>query len=151
MKNLKTMLVLLAMPVILFLGSCTKENQVTPADQAISADDQLRAGELLVGTVSPGLYKITKFVDSGDDKTGTFSGYTFDFQADGDLIATDGNGNVFPGSYHLNSAGTTLTINISGNAALKNLDDDNWNVQKLTNMKIKIRKNGPDVVVFEKI
>jgi hypothetical protein len=43
-----------------------------------------------------------------------------------------------------------MTINISGNAKLKNLDDDNWKVAKITNIRIKLTAPGPDVVVFTK-
>jgi len=89
--------------------------------------------------------------DTGDDETAQFNGYTFQFQKDGDLIATTANGEVFNGSWSLNSAETIMTIEISGNEALKDLDDDDWTVVRITNQKIRIKANGPDMVIFSKI
>jgi hypothetical protein len=57
----------------------------------------------------------------------------------------------FNGSWDLNSAETVMTLNIAGNNALDDLDDDDWSVTKITNLKIKIKANGPDIVVFERI
>ena len=155
MRSLKSMMVLLAMPAVLFLSSCSKDNQVNPSSSNVSSnltsDDALLPGEFVQGTVSPGIYAITKFTDTGDDKTAQFAGYTFEFTADGAFIATAPNGNVFNGSYNLKNNSTMMNLSISGNKALKDLDDDSWNVVKLTNMKIKLKKNGPDVVVFQKI
>jgi len=48
----------------------------------------------------------------------------------------------------LNSAQTRMTINISGNKALKDLDDDSWQVVKITSLRISLQKPGPDRVVF---
>lgn len=145
---MKNMLKILTAPLVVCLmmtvSSCQKDNTTTPTDEVLAP------GEVAAKQPKPGLYTITKFIDSGDDKTATFNGYTFEFQANGGFIATTG-GVAFTGSWSLNGAETVMTINIAGNAALNNLDDDNWNVVKITNMKIKIKKNGPDNVIFQKI
>ena len=146
MKNiLKILTAPLVVCLMMTVSSCQKDNTTAPADEALAA------GEVEYKQPKPGVYMISKFIDSGDDETAQFNGYTFEFQADHDLIATTGAGVVFTGSWSLNSAETVMTIAISGNAALNDLDDDNWNVTRITNMKIKIKKNGPDVVTFVKI
>jgi hypothetical protein len=91
---------------------------------------------------------VLRFIDSGDDHTTEFNGYTFDFNADGSLVAHTRNGGTFTGSWRLNSAQTRMTINISGTKALKDLDDDNWQVVRITNQRISLKKPGPDKVVF---
>src|SRR6187549_2441422 len=138
---MKKLFKILAAPVVVCLmmaaSSCQKDNATTPLDEAMAP------GEIAFKQPDPGLYKINKFIDTGDDETAQFNGYTFEFQADGDFIATTNNGTVFNGSWSLNGAETEMTLNIAGNAALDDLDDDNWKVIKMTNQKIKLRKNGP--------
>ncbi|MEO6166055.1 MAG: hypothetical protein ABIO46_06880 [Chitinophagales bacterium] len=147
---MKTITKLLAVPALLvcimMVTSCTKD-QVTPG----ILDTDFGADEISMKQPDPGTYTIFKFIDTGGDETAQFNGYTFQFQATGALIATTGTGQVFNGSWDLNSAETVMTINISGNAALNDLDDDDWSVVRITNKTIKIKANGPDVVVWKKI
>jgi hypothetical protein len=135
--------------IILMLSSCSKEKVSAPAPQpsSLTSDDALQAGEIISAVVTPGTYRVLRFIDSGDDQTAEFNGYTFQFQADGDLIAMR-NGTSFAGRWRLNSAQTRMTISISGTAALRDLDDDNWRVNRLTNQRISLSKPGPDRVVF---
>jgi hypothetical protein len=146
---MKSIFKILAAPVVVCLmmaaSSCQKDNVTTPLDEV------LEPGEVAYKQPKPGVYTITKFTDTGDDETAQFNGYTFEFQADGDFIATTGGGTVFNGSWDLNGAETVMTLNIAGNAALNDLDDDDWTVVKITNKKIKIKANGPDVVIFQPI
>jgi hypothetical protein len=146
---MKNIFKILAAPVVVCLmmaaTSCQKDNATTPLDEVMAP------GEVAYKQPKPGVYTITKFVDTGDDETAQFNGYTFEFQADGDFIATTGTGDVFNGSWDLNAAETVMTLVISGTQALNDLDDDNWDVVKITNKKIKIRANGPDIVIFQPI
>lgn len=138
---------------MLAFAACTKQDIKTPvAENSVTTDDDfLRPGELITEQVSPGLYKIERFTDTGDDETAQFNGYTFDFQADGTLVATTNTSTQFTGRWRVNSAETRMTIVISGNNALEDLDDDDWKVQRITNQRIKIKAQGPDVVVFTKL
>jgi hypothetical protein len=145
-----TNLILAVMVVIagLFVASCSKDNSVAPA----AADEQVTTvDEVAMKQPSPGTYKIQKFIDTGDDETAQFNGYKFQFKADGALVVTTGSGQTFTGSWDLNSAETVMTLNIAGNAALDDLDDDDWQVLTITNRQIKITANGPDTVTFVKI
>jgi|SRR5678815_5296916 hypothetical protein len=158
----------------MFIYSCSKQDLSGPAtsrDQDAAAtttsapsgnavnnytDDELLgtsllAGEQLVSDVSPGLYRIAKFIDTGDDETAQFNGYKFRFKDNGDLIATTNTGQVFTGKWNLNSQETRMELRIGGNAALKDLDDDDWRVRLLTDQRIRISAPDPDIVVFVKI
>jgi len=128
--------------ILLGLLSCSKENAAPiPLQQSSSSTvDALK--------VTPGTYTVLRFIDTGDDETSQFNGYTFVFKAGGTLIARTRNGSIFTGSWRLNSAQTRMTINISGNKALKDLDDDSWQVVKITSLRISLQKPGPDRVVF---
>lgn len=147
MKTANTLAVSLAMLAILSFASCSKDNSVIPS----SVTETVTATEVDLKKPAPGNYTITKFIDTGDDETAQFNGYTFKFKANGGLVATTGTGQTFNGSWSLNSAETIMTLNISGTAALNDLDDDDWQVVKITNKVIKITKNGPDTVVFTKV
>jgi len=125
--------------------SCTKES--ASVSTASSQDEALQAGENITANVVPGTYTILRFIDSGDDITADYNGYTFTFKADGTLIATKG-ANTFTGTWKLNSAQTRMTINIKGTKALNNLSDDSWKVARITDHRIVIKKAGPDKVVF---
>lgn len=142
---MKNIFKILGTPIVLFLivatSSCTKENATAPADE-------LASGEVAYKQPDSGLYKIARFLDQGDDESALFNGYTFEFQPDGDLIATLPDGQVVNGTWTLNAAETVMSIDISGTGALNNLDADNWRVVQITDTRIRLRKSGPDVVVF---
>ena len=133
-RNLLTPISLVAIIAIIGMSwSCTKENASAPAQQtaASSNDEALQAGETITADVTPGIYTILRFIDTGDEHTSDFTGYTFEFRADGTLVATE-NGVVHTGTWRLRKAGTKMDISISGTAALNNLDDDSWTVVKTT-------------------
>lgn len=136
--------------IMISLWSCTKENVSAPAVQqsSLSSDDAVQPGETVVQQLVPGLYSILRFIDTGNDETAQFNGYSFDFQANGDLVATTGGGQTFTGSWRLNAAQTRMALTITGTPALDDLDDDNWRVVVNTTERLSLRKQGPDRVVF---
>ena len=146
-KNLLKSLYLVALAAIIGM-SCTKENATAPAPQTqTNNEDVLQSGEVSSAVVVPGIYSILKFVDTGDDITSQYSGYTFDFQSDGTLVATK-NGVTYTGTWRENSAQTRMAINIKGTAALKNLSDDSWKIVLISDHRISLKKAGPDKVIF---
>jgi hypothetical protein len=44
-----------------------------------------------------------------------------------------------------------MTLNITGNNTLFELDDEYWLVTKITNRTIKVKTNGQDTVAFERM
>ena len=119
MKYIKSIIAapLMMVAVMLIVSSCSQDNAMLPTTEEVLAE-----GEILAKQPSPGVYVISKFIDTGDDETAQFNGYTFEFQADGDLIAKKGT-QTFNGTWDLNSAETMMDIVIGGNEALKDLDD----------------------------
>lgn len=132
--------------------SCSKDaaKPTTTTEQDLTST-ALLPGEIASDIVTPGVYRILRFIDTGDDETAQFNGYTFQFQADGDLVATTNTGAVFNGRYRLNSAETRMNIVIGGTPALEDLDDDDWRVDRLTTTRIRISAPDPDIVVFTRI
>ena len=144
MRNFKHILMLLAVLATssVLLSSCSKDASMVPSASTTSSTSVIEERK-----PAPGTYTISKFIDTGDDQTAQFNGYTFTFKKNGGLTATF-NGQTFNGSWSLNSAQTVMTINIAGTNALNDLDDDNWNVVKISMTTIKISANGPDQVTF---
>src|SRR4051794_23496493 len=87
------------------LWSCSKE-EVKPANSVNYSEQQLAGesilpGEMTAATVSPGIYRIAKFIDTGDDETSQFNNYKFRFRANGQLVATTNTGAIFNGTWKL--------------------------------------------------
>jgi hypothetical protein len=143
---------IVAATIICSVWSCSKDaaKPTTTTEQDLTSTALLH-GEIASDIVTPGVYRIFRFIDTGDDETAQFNGYTFQFQADGDLVATTNTGAVFNGRYRLNSAETRMNIVIGGTPALEDLDDDDWRVDRLTTTRIRISAPDPDIVVFTRI
>ena len=110
--------------------------------------------------VSQGTWRITKFVDSGNDETASFNGYNFTFM-NGSLSATNGSSGVTgnwsvtdsnssddsPGDVHFN-------ISISSGNAFDELTED-WHFLSHSSSKIELidesgGNGGTDYLTFEK-
>lgn len=145
-----------ALPTLLIIGSlflfaaCSKEKVSPPSTSQSSAtsDEALQPGENLTDSVVIGTYTITKFIDSSVDNTAQFSGYTFEFRANHDFVAHF-NGKAYKGRWRTNAAETKMAINISGTPELDDLDGNDWNIAKLTDHSIVLRRKGPDKVIFK--
>jgi len=118
-----------------------------PAPVQSSSMDELTTNTAL----SPGIYKITRFIDDGKNETGEFKGYRFNFQADGDLIARTNEGERVKGTWTLDSSGTKMAIKISGTGALDGIDDDDWKVVNIDANEISLRTPDPDRVIFTRV
>jgi len=130
--------------------ACTKSPLDAPSGTQPTSADQSVSNAMSSVKVSPGIYKITRFLEEGKNETAEFNGYRFNFRADGTLIARTNKGDRVEGTWTLNSKGTMMVINISGKDALDKIDDD-WIVVSITDMQISLRNQHPDRVVFTKI
>ena len=139
-----------AMAITFLLWSCTKSELSTPPATMQTASEE-SVSTATTAMLSPGIYRITRFIDDGRNETTEFNGYTFNFQADGDLIARTNQGQKVEGEWKLNNKGTKMEIKISGTGALDGIDGDDWIVVSLTGSQIIIRNPDPDRVVFTKI
>ncbi|PHR11131.1 MAG: hypothetical protein COA40_12410 [Aequorivita sp.] len=115
-------------------------------------------------TVQSGSWKITYYLDSDQNETNHFTGYTFTFNENGSLVAingsttitgtwsvTDSNSNDDDGG----SSDTDFNIFFASPPDFEELSDD-WDIISVTNSKIQLTdvsggNGGTDFLTFEKI
>ena len=98
--------------------SCKKENNITK-------------------TITSGTWSISQYIDSGTDETNHFTGYTFNFNSNGALVAIkNGDGVVGNWSEYTDDNYTKLNILFSQDT-LAELNDD-WHVKSESDTKIEL-------------
>lgn len=116
----------------------------------------------VTNTMSSGTWKITKYIDSGNDETADFTGYNFTFDPNNILMATNGT-NEYMGTWSVTNDGSSddspsndLDFNIlfSGPEKFVDLTDD-WDIQSRTATKLELidvsgGNGGTDYLTFEK-
>jgi hypothetical protein len=129
--------------------SCKKEDK-TPTNQV-----QIQT------SVGSGTWRITKFIDSGDDETNKFSGFNFTFNATGVLSAVS-NSSSYSGTWSISDSNSNddsqndLDFNIFFNLTndFEDLNDD-WDILSHSTTKIELvdvsgGNGGTDYLTFEK-
>lgn len=105
--------------------------------------------------VADGKWRVEQFVDDNDNYTGFFSGWTFDFQANGTLVI-EGNGITYNGSWYIDddrssSRGKELYIFIpSGPDPLLDMEED-WYFTEFTSNRMSLYDPevlGNDILIF---
>jgi hypothetical protein len=112
-------------------------------------------------TVQAGTWMVTKFIDSGEDETNNFSGYSFTFNDNNTLVATNGT-NSYDGSWSITDSNSSddsiddLDFNISFTTPsdFEELTED-WDIISRTDTKIELihisgGNGGTDYLTFEK-
>lgn len=116
----------------------------------------------VVSTVTSGTWRITNYVDSGNNETNDFAGYNFTFNSNNVLMATNGT-NEYIGSWSVtndssndDSPSNDLDFNIgfSGPVKFAELTDD-WDIVSRTSTKLVLidvsgGNGGTDNLTFEK-
>ncbi len=113
--------IILMFSVVLLFAACKK-------------DDNNNAQQQIQTNVQAGTWRITKFVESGNDETTNYNGYSFTFQSTGMLNAVK-NGNSINGSWSITSSNSSsnssndLDFNIlfAQPDVLTDLNDD-WDI-----------------------
>ena len=123
-------------------NSCKKDNN-NPSSTA------------LTGILAQGTWRVTYFMDSGNNETNHFTGYTFQFNNDGSLSAVSSNHSL-SGSWSdgNDDSQSKLIINFGNNPPFDDLNED-WHVTMLTSSTIKLEhisggNGGTDLLHFEK-
>lgn len=112
--------------------------------------------------VTEGTWKITRFIDSGDDETSNYATATLTFNEDGTLILT--HGSTYSGTWSVtNDSGSDddsndsdLDFNISLPVPHESLSDD-WDIESHSSSKIVLKDldddepNKSDYLTLEKI
>lgn len=112
-----------------------------------------------------GTWKITQFIDSGQDELSNFSGYTFTFGDNGVLTATNGQ-NTLTGTWSVtnssdsnddspdNDVDFNIFFNVDDSNPFEDLNDD-WDITSQNASKIELidisgGNGGTDLLTFEK-
>lgn len=114
----------------------------------------------VINTVSSGTWRITSYLDSGEDETSDFAGYNFTFGANNVLTATNGT-NTYSGIWSVTNDDDSaddldfdILFSSPATQSFQDLSDD-WDVIERTATKVRLRDisggNGDtDYLTFEK-
>jgi len=143
----------LSLLLVFTISSCSSDDDDT--------DDSSSNQDIVENTVQTGNWRITKYIDSGDDETNHFSGYTFTFNSDNTLVAANGT-NTYNGTWSVtdsNSSDDSLD-DLDFNIFFASPDDfeelsDDWHFLSRTDTKIELidisgGNGGTDYLTFEK-
>ena len=133
------MFLLLSTSIVLF-NACSN-------DTAMNADN---ASDIL----SDGNWKVTSYIDSGQDETYKFTGHSFDFTSGGTVNVTASSGNT-SGSWSTGEDDSTVKLNLSFNSTPHSDLNDDWHVITQTNSKIELQdvsggNGGVDYLTLER-
>lgn len=145
--------------IALVTMSCTSDD----SDDDNSNNAQVVA-EIQASTTS-GEWYISSYIDSGQDETSNFSGYTFTFSANGSITAANGNTTV-NGTWSVtvdddsnddnpsSSDDVDFNIMFASPATFADLSDD-WDITAYSNTSIQLidvsgGNGGTDYLVFQK-
>ncbi|WP_163409114.1 hypothetical protein [Flavobacterium ajazii] len=125
-------------------------------DKSLNTDPTPAISVLTVGT-----WRITKFEDSGVNKTADFAGYNFTF-SNGNVLAVNGNDQTYSGSWSVTSddehdtpPDTDLDLNLyfANPQSFRVLNED-WDIISISDTKVEVADiddDGPsDYLVFER-
>ena len=115
MKNHRILFTFLIV-TISSLFSCNNDDNSNNSDNETSADQTIEI-------VQSGTWRITSFIDSGNDETSDFNGYTFSFNTDGSLVAVNGNTTI-NGTWSVTDNSSNSSSDDDGNS----IDDDDFNI-----------------------
>jgi len=142
---------------VLFFKSCSKDDNNT-SDIIDSSDIPAIRSALMDGE-----WRITYYFDTDKDETSDYSGYTFTFQDNGTLGATDGN-TALSGAWSItdsdNSDDDNSSSDIDFNIVFSSPDifeelSDDWDIKKYSNSSIELvdvsgGNGGTDLLTFSK-
>lgn len=108
----------LVFSMVLAFASCNKDDSSNDSStpNETSADQTSQIAET-------GTWRITSFIDSGQDETNDFTGFEFSFNEDGTLTATKGNITI-SGSWSVIDDSSNSSSDDDGNST----DDDDFNI-----------------------
>jgi hypothetical protein len=150
--KLRMMFMAIALLSMGLIISCSKDDE-TKVEEKITAADMSE----IKATVESGDWRITNYSDADNDETTNYVGYSFTFNSDGTLGATNGNTSV-SGAWSMTTSDVDeLDFNIffTSPVIFEELADD-WEIVKYSSAKIELKDvsggDGTiDYLTFEKI
>ena len=135
-------------------------------DDEIDMNDNSAEVELIKNTVQSGTWIITSFIESGVNQTNQYSGYSFTFNANGTLNATNGT-QTYNGTWSItndddsdddSNSNDDIDFNIYFASPATFNDDltEDWEIVTRTNTKIELihisgGNEETDSLIFEKV
>ena len=121
--------VTLTLIALILFQSCSRKN-----------DDLQNSTQAQTQNVTSGTWKVTLFTDGGNNETSDFSGYSFQFDANGSVIATR-NGAAKGGTWAVNNSSKKFLIELgpktADNKPLGELTED-WKIISISTNEIKL-------------
>jgi len=127
-----------------------------------SSDDMENPIDIMAieNTATSGTWFISNYMDSGQNETNHFSGFSFTFENDGTLTATNGS-DILLGTWSVSNSnddsdGAELNILFSAPAITEFEDlNDDWDITTYNNNTIRLEdisggNGGTDILVFTK-
>lgn len=158
----KLMILVVLITYVFVMMSCSKDDDNNNADGTTSADQVTQIAQ-------NGDWRVTLFNDSGENETSDFNGYTFNFNTDGSLVATNGS-NTVTGTWSVTDDSSNSSSDDDGNSTddddfniffpvpdtndFEDLNDD-WDIISVSDTKIELidvsdGNGGTDLLTFEK-
>ena len=160
MKKVFNLAFLLMLSVSLMSSMCSGNDDDSPF---IDNSQQIAQIE---NTAESGTWRITSFIDSGQNETADFNGYNFSFNTDGTLVATN-NTNTITGTWSVTNDSNSNDDSNSSNDIdfniffpvqdTNNFEDlnDDWDIVSTSSTTIQLidvsgGNGGTDTLTFEK-
>lgn len=128
-----------------------------------SSNDNSGQVQQIESQAESGTWRITSFIDSGQDETNDFSGFNFLFDSNGTLTATSSN-TILTGSWSVTDSNSNddsnddidfnIFFNVSESSNFEDINDD-WDIVSHSDNMIKLRdvsggNGGTDTLTFER-
>ena len=148
-----SLLLMLSMSLMSSMCSDDDDNQQTNNSQTI---------QQITTQVQSGNWEVTYFFDTDQEETENFNGYTFSFETNNQLTATNGS-NTYIGSWSVTDSNSSddsqedvdFNINFTSPPNFEELSDD-WDIISHSSTKIELidisgGNGGTDYLTFEKL
>ncbi len=150
--------------------ACSSGDDPAPDDNNNNNNNNQTSADITTDIAETGAWRITSFIDSGQDETADFNGYTFTFNPNGTLIATNGSDTV-TGTWSVTDDSSNSSSDDDGNSTddddfniffpvpesnkFEDLNDD-WDFVSVSNTKIELidisgGNGGTDLLTFQKV
>lgn len=157
----KIMSILTIFMYVAFVASCSSD------DDSSNTNNQGNSADQTTQIAQDGNWKVTQFIDSGEDETSDFTGFVFTFNSDGTVVAVNGELTV-NGTWSVTDGDDSSDDDAGSDdddfniffdvPEINDFDDlsDDWDIVSVTNTKIELidvsgGNGGTDNLIFEKI
>lgn len=167
MTFLKTVTLL---SILFAVVACSKEDDSAANDNNNNNNNSETSADITTNIAETGTWRITSFIDSGQDETADFNGYIFTFNPNGTLVASNGTETV-SGTWSVTDDSSNSSNDDDGNSTddddfiiffavpesnkFADLNDD-WDFVSVSNTQIQLidvsgGNGGTDTLTFQKL